>query len=566
MSRGRWTLPVWRRYWTYYDRSGGTIVLFFFISLVGTLAQVPIPLMIKQALDVAIPDGRVGLLLALGGGLVIAQLVNAATGVWRRKIVTKQSTRATRRIREALTHKLYAVSLDYHRRSEVGQLHDQVVQETRRIDVMADSFGSSFIPALMTSIGIGAVLAALHWQLFLLMLSVVPLIVIAHKLLSPSVREATTAHRANFARFSDRVLFILRTMDLTRMKAAEQIEINKASAEVRDLERADWRLAVDQTKYTAAQQSLIAAAGIVVLVFGGLWVIRGRLTVGDLFAFYAGLAILRGPLIAMFTSVPYIISGIQSVEQVDELLVDPDRRPYSGKKEIVFDGELSLVGVEFDYGRGPLIRDATMTVRPGVTTALSGLNGSGKSSIVSCLLGFYRPLQGQVLASGSPFDDLDLSSIRRCIGVVPQEPVIISGTVAENISYGLPEASDNEIRAAAAIACADDFISLLPEKYETRIRHSGMTLSGGQRQRIAIARALISRPKVLILDEPTNHLDDVILKQILTSLLNFEGAPAVLLISHRPDVEKWADEIYEIKKGTLLRRPSFATVESTDSQ
>ncbi|HEX2154969.1 MAG TPA: ABC transporter ATP-binding protein [Acidimicrobiia bacterium] len=552
------TLSAWRRYGRFYDRSVGPVVVVAVITVIGTLALVPIPLLIKHALDVAIPQERSGLLLILGGGLVTAQVVNAVTTVWRRRVVTGHSTEATRKLRETVIQKLYSVSIDFHRRSEIGILHDRVVQETRRIDAMADALASSFIPAVMTSLGIGSVLLVMHWQLFLLMLSVVPFIVVAHKLTTPHVKRATRAHRERFARFSDGVLFILRAMDLTRVRAAERSEMERASDTLNDLREADWDMAVAKTQYSAAQQSLIAAAGVVVLVFGGLAVIGGRLSIGDLFAFYAGLAILRGPLVAMFTSLPFIISGIQSLVYVDELLQDPDQRPYKGTRRIDFDGEVALTDVSFDYGRGTLFRSASMRVQPGQTTALSGLNGSGKSTIVACILGFYKPLKGSVFASGHPYNDLNIPDLRARMGVVPQEPVIISGTIEENIAYGHETASRADVEEAALLAQAHEFIMQLPDGYETRISHSGFTLSGGQRQRIAIARALISNPRLLILDEPTNHLDDVILEDIIQTVLNLPTAPAVLLITHRKDVELWADDVYEIENQTIVHRMNAA--------
>ena len=180
-----------------------------------------------------------------------------------------------------------------------------------------------------------------------------------------------------------------------------------------------------------------------------------------------------------------------------------------------------------------------------------GLNGSGKSTIVSLIMGSYRPTRGAVVADGVPYDELDLRALRRSIGLVPQEPITIAGTVRENIGYGFPNLSSEDLERATRLAGADVFIDHLPNGYETELTFDGLTLSGGQRQRIALARALIGRPRLLILDEPTNHIDAQLFEMLLDRLVTLDDAPAVLLISHHPAIDMWADDVYRIQDGFL---------------
>jgi ATP-binding cassette subfamily B protein/subfamily B ATP-binding cassette protein MsbA len=195
----------------------------------------------------------------------------------------------------------------------------------------------------------------------------------------------------------------------------------------------------------------------------------------------------------------------------------------------------------------------SLRIEPGEHAALFGPNGAGKSTVVSLILGLYRPQDGHLAADGVPYGEVDVRGLRRQIGVVLQDPVIFPGTIAGNIAYGRPDATEAEIRAAAELATAAAFIDTLPDGYETQVGDEGGLLSGGQRQRIAIARALIARPALLILDEPTTYLDDRSITRLFHNLLHLEGAPSVLVISHDLEVVRKMDTVHHLRDGALVR-------------
>ena len=246
--------------------------------------------------------------------------------------------------------------------------------------------------------------------------------------------------------------------------------------------------------------------------------IDGRLTLGALFSFYAGVALLRSPLDQGVYAMPLVIGGEPSLARVEEFLAEADERPYDGTRRTDFAGGIGLHTVTFGYGDGNVLEDVSLTIRPGEVTALVGPNGAGKSTVVDLILGFYRPDSGHLSADGVRFDEIDLRHLRRSIGLVEQEPVMIDGTIAENLTYGMPELAVDDYHRAARLATADAFISQLPAGYDTVIGDAGLTLSGGQRQRLTIARALVRRPRLLILDEPTNHLDEKSLHEVFENL------------------------------------------------
>ena len=286
---------------------------------------------------------------------------------------------------------------------------------------------------------------------------------------------------------------------------------------------------------------------------GGVAVAHGSMTIGALLSFFVTLRMLSQYGTQVVQIAPIIVLGHQALLALYQLLSTESVEPYTGSAAIDCQGEIRLEAVSFRYGRPAVLNGVDLIVRPGRTLALVGANGCGKSTILHLILGFYRPNDGALYCDGRPYDEIDLSCVRRSIGFVAQNPAFINGSIRENISYGMPEASLEQIRQAATLALADEFIAKLPEGYETLVGDDGVRLSGGQRQRIAIARALLREPKVLVLDEPTNHLDIHAVTRLMENLRKLESRLALLLVSHDRDVVRYADDVYEIENGFAVR-------------
>ena len=338
---------------------------------------------------------------------------------------------------------------------------------------------------------------------------------------------------------------------MVRALAAEDTEMARQRRRLAELREAVERRVLLHEVYRSTSLTIITALGVVVLLVGGLFVINDSMTLGGLFSFYTALALLRGPLSQVAGAGPAINEGAQSLERIFELLDHEHGRPYDGTESFEFDGRVSLADVTFGYGDEPLLTGVDLDLRPATVTALTGANGAGKTTVVNLILGFYRPAAGRLLASDRPYDTVDMGLLRSRVGVVPQEPIVFSGSVGENIAYGKDWATPSDIVRAAELAGAHDFVMQLPDTYDSPIGHEGALLSGGLRQRLAIARALVGEPQLLILDEPTNHLDPDSTVAVLRTILELEGRPAILLVSHRPEVLAVADVTYRLAGGVL---------------
>ena len=300
----------------------------------------------------------------------------------------------------------------------------------------------------------------------------------------------------------------------------------------------------------------------VILLVGGRQVIAGQLTLGDFTAFYAYLLMLIAPMrqlgIALGLAQRATASGARLFELLDrtpELAAPPGAPPLPPGR-----GEVELRDVSFRYGGAPApaLRDIDLRVEAGTTVALVGATGSGKTTLVALLPRLYDVTAGAVLIDGADVREVDLPSLRQAISVVDDDPFLFSATVHENIAYGRPDASREAVEAAARRAQAAGFIADLPDGYDTRIGERGLTLSGGQRQRIAIARALLSDPRVLILDDATSSVDASTEQAIKAALREVMAGRTTFVIAHRLSTIALADEIVVLEDGAIAARGTHA--------
>jgi ABC-type bacteriocin/lantibiotic exporter with double-glycine peptidase domain len=352
------------------------------------------------------------------------------------------------------------------------------------------------------------------------------------------------------------VIRLLRSIDLIRQRGADDYELSAQTKLADELHDATLKLSWANSLYNFAQSLIIALAMMAVLALSGVAVVTGRMTLGQLLALYAGFALLRDRLYTLLQTVPALITGSESLIGMWEMLQIKDYQPYSGKQQIDFGGRIEFRQVSFGYEETDLIRQVDLVLSAGTSITITGPNAAGKTTLVNLLLGFYRPHAGEIILDGTSMDQLDLAHWRRQIGVVSQEPLIPPGSINEIIRYGFPEATTDETVAAAHAAGLDVFIRDLPDGYETHVGEDGARLSGGQRQRLAIARALLTHPKLLILDEPTNHLDPAAVEHLMQSLRTLPSRPSVLLITHDTKLARLTDYVYVMNQGRIVAEGS----------
>jgi ATP-binding cassette, subfamily B, bacterial len=453
------------------------------------------------------------------------------------------------RMRSSSLSRLYDLPRSFYTAADLDRLHVTLVYDTNWIGGMNQALAAQALPATLGGITLFAIMFWIEPRYALIIAVAAPVMFVVNRLLKRENWFRQERLRHAFEEFSRGVRFVLSAIDLTRTQAAERHEIARQHAHIDQLRRISFGL----SRFDAAQQlfqgALLLASTVAVLVAGGYAVAQNSVTRGEMMAFYVIAALFAVQARSMVDAIPAIRMGMRAFTELHRLLSNPEREPYEGSQTVAAIDEIRLEDVSFRYLAGaPVLCRATVAIHRGSRVVLIGANGSGKSSIVHLIGGYYRPDGGRMLANAAPYDDLDIASLRSRIAVVPQNPLLFAGTIRDNVAYG---GDADAIDQALEWAGATEFVRALPEGVDTAIGEHGVRLSGGQRQRLVIARALLRRPDLLILDEPTNHLDEAAIEHLMTSLDCLPFQPAVLLISHEERVLRHADAAWRLEDGRL---------------
>ncbi len=535
----------------YYQPRWPRLLAYSLAASLQSLFVLPILFLIRLVFDQAIPQGRIDWLPLLGGGIVLIRLLHSATGLWLRGIVLDMVKGTVQVLRQDLLDRLYTLSREHFNHADMDRMHTRIVLDSERFDNLSNLLLSSMLPALLASLALLAVVLALNWQLVAMTAVIFPVLAWTSRRAGKRVKSDVHACQQAMEQFSKGARFTLRQMDLIRLQACEMQEKAIQRQYIAQLSVSSRRMAMSFAMHGLVQRNLTGLAGIVILVAGGTAVAQGSMSLGDLMSFYVAAGLLNGQLDSLAGGIPELISGQEALLKLHGLLNDGEEQSYRGQRRIAFDGGVRLRGVSFAYGGHVVLRSLDLDIPPGGRVAIVGPNGAGKTTLLSLLVGFCRPQTGALFASGVAYDELEMTALRKDIGVVMQQQSFFAGTVLDNLRFGHPDASLAAVRNAARLALADDFISALAQGYATEIGEGGALLSGGERQRLAITRALLGEPKLLILDEPTNHLDADAIARLMAGLLQAPSRPAILVISHDPGVVALADRVYRLEEGRL---------------
>jgi ABC-type bacteriocin/lantibiotic exporter with double-glycine peptidase domain len=496
----------WKYFIQLYEGESPRLVFSVFLSIIQGLLVLPIAFLVRYAFDEVIPSGDIGSLILIGIGILMLNSATQALTLWSRYLTLKTNKLAVKRLRNKLLNKCFNFSRSYYSEVDRSRIHAVIVQDTERLDCMSNALVALFLPSLIVCVGLSGALLYLNWFLFLLMVLVTPVLFLVSRLMKRRIEKRTNAFHRAFEKFSKGVLFVLKTLDLTKIQTAELLEKKRQMKYIGKVGKTSRAMAWLNAAYTSIQSGIVIISGILILVVGGLGVSKGTMTLGSLLSFYVGVSLMNRYVKIMLSSIPYIIEGKESLDTLYNMIQTKDSAPYLGRKRVAFKGNILLDKVDFQYKQEPVIENLSLFIPSQKIVALLGPNGSGKSTVAHLILGFYKPQKGQLLADSIPYSEIDMSNLRQYFGVVMQDPIIFSGTILENITYGIPKIKEQDVIQAAKMAEVHEFIHDFADGYQTSCGEDGVLLSGGQRQRIAIARALLRRPKLLILDEPFNHL------------------------------------------------------------
>ncbi len=549
-------MQAWRTFSRLIEGSPHIVAWGLALSVAQSLTLVPIALLVRSAFDDAIPDGDSGRLIAIGAAILGLYLLSLGLGLAGRYVVLRVTKPAIARVRSELIDHVVWLPSSFYDSTDSGRLHSLIVQDTERLDTMAKYLLAVVIPSLGTAAILLASLVAIQPMLLAVLMIAVPLLVLLSRLLRGTLRRRVRTWQEASDAFSASILTTLRSTSLIKVRVAEEQAIDEGRARSEELAAAGQRVGWVQQAYGLIQVALGGVAGVIVLIGGGLAVLHESMSIGDLIAFMAVLALARGQLNWVVATLPDILNGFAALERIDAVLARSEAEPYAGRRSISLQGGVTWEGVTFGYSRDepPVLDAVSLAVEPGEALAILGPTGAGKTTLVALLLGLYRPWAGTIQVDGVPLEEIDVRSLRRQAGALLQEASAMRGSVADNIAFGRPGIPTKQIERAAELAAASEFVAALPDGYQTEIGDDGVRLSAGQRQRIALARALLGAPALLMLDEPTSHLDPETADRVLDNLMAIESRPTLLLVTHDPLVARRADRMVEVRGGRVESR------------
>lgn len=523
--------------------------------LLATAANLVTPRLVQMVIDRGIGAGDLSFVLLAAVGIVLVAAAQGLFNFLRGYLAARVGEGVAFDLRNALYEKLQRLSFGYYDRAQTGQLMTRATNDVELVRMFIGFGFLQFLNAIVMLVATLAILFRMDWQLAALSMLIMPLLAFAILRFTGTVRPIFMRVQQELARLNTILQENLAGIRVVKAFAREPYEFRRF--EEQNLALLGENL--QAIRAVAVNLPLLFFAGslgtVIVLGFGGVQVMGGRLSLGELVAFNTYLGLLMMPIGMLGMILGMIARAGASAERVFEILdaqsevtESPHARPLPPIR-----GEVTFDHVSFRYFGGEyVLRDVSFTAKPGQMVALVGATGSGKTTIVNLIPRFYDPTEGRVLVDGIDVREVTLESLRSQIGMVLQETTLFTGTIRENIAFGRPDATDEEIIAAAQAAEAHDFIISFPQGYDTPVGERGVTLSGGQKQRIAIARALLLDPRILILDDATSSVDVETEYQIQQALLRLMKGRTSFVIAQRMSTLRHADLILVLDHGRIV--------------
>jgi ATP-binding cassette subfamily B protein len=536
------------------------VVAAFALIIIAKLVNVLLPLVYKRVVDAISVGPRAAIVVpvALIAGYGVVRIASAATTEIRDLIFAKVQERALRKVSVSVLEHLHGLSLRFHLERQTGGLSRAIERGTEAIESLLTYLIFNIAPIFFELVLVTAVL----WHYLSLEVAATTFsVVIGYAIYTATAtqwrmkyrREMNTQDREANARAIDSLL----NYETVKYFANERHELNRFDEAKRAYVKAAIANQRSLSLFNIGQSGILSAGVVIVMLMAAYGVAAGRMTLGDFVMVNAYLLQLYQPLNMLSWVWRILRQAFTDIEQMYDLLAEnseiadkPDAPPLAaGRGRVLFEH------VDFAYDeRRPILHDVSFEIPAGRTVAIVGPTGGGKSTIARLLFRFYDPQAGTIRIDGQDLRNVTQMSVRRAVGVVPQDTVLFNDSIYYNIAYGRPDAPPEEVMDAARRAQLADFIAKLPDGYETRVGERGLKLSGGEKQRVAIARVILKNPEILIFDEATSSLDSHTEHEIQENLRELSAERTTLIIAHRLSTVVDADEILVLDDGVIVER------------
>lgn len=490
--------------------------------------------------------------------VIIAQ--NVLTNYFHTLFYARAIRNVEQDLRSALVRKLQQLSITYHKEMQSGRLQSKIMRDVEQIETLSSQI---FITVLSIILNVAVALAVVVTKsltVFAFFIGTIPVAVLIMVTFKGKIKRYNKEFRKDMEETSVHVMEMIDMIPVTRAHALEQQETDKMDYQLRHVAKSGLRLDIVQSYFSSISWVAFQIFQVLCLGFTGYLASKGKISVGEVVMYQTYFGTIVAQVSGIITLLPTIAKGLESVDSIADVLLSHDVEDNHNKKKLPFvHGEITFQDTGFRYldGDQPVFEHLNLKIEAGQTIAFVGESGAGKTTILNMVIGFLHATAGKVLIDGYDIEEIDLHSYRSHIAVVPQTPILFSGTIRENITYGKEDISEERLREVVEAANLTEVIAQLPDGLDTMVMEHGSNLSGGQRQRISIARAFIRDPKILILDEATSALDSISEEKIRVATDNLVQNRTTLIVAHRLATIKNADYIAVVGRGGLKEFGSY---------
>lgn len=463
-------------------------------------------------------------------------------------------------LRGALIKKLQQLSISYFKDVQSGRLQSKIMRDVEAVETLSTQLFVSILNIVLNITVAMAVTVSKSIIVFVFFVLTVPVAAITMVAFRGVIKQRNQEFRKEMEGTSARVMEMVELIPVTRAHALEEEETEKVSEQLIEVAEKGYRLDMIQALFGSVGWAVFQVFQIICLAFTALLAYKATIMVGDIALYQNYFSTIVQQVSAVITLIPTITKGLESVRSIGEVLTAEEIENNEGKEPINHvDGKFEFRDVKFRYNNDghAVLNNLNLTVQPGETIALVGESGAGKTTILNLVIGFNMPSEGEVLLDGKYLSEIDLRSYRKYLAVVPQNTILFSGTIRDNITYGIHDIDEERLMEVVKAANLSELIESLPDGLDTLVGEHGGKLSGGQRQRIAIARALIREPRVIVLDEATSALDSISEKMIQEAVNNLTANRTTFIVAHRLSTIRDADKIAVIHEGRCIEYGTY---------
>lgn len=550
-----------RALWPYMRRYRGGLTRGFGALFLKVVTAAALPVLIGAGVD-SLADGfRMEILVWFVAALVACSALKGLFQYWMRVILIGISRDVEYDLRNDLFRRLTGLSSNFYAKYRTGDIMARSTNDLNAVRMMLGPGVMYWSETILTFVFAIAVMVSVDWRLTMVALLPAPLVTLVVVIFGRRIHDRFERIQKMFSDISSRVQENLSGVRVVRAYVQEESEMELFERINRGFVTENIKLARISGLFMPLLQALIGLTFLAVLWGGGYRVLHGGITLGEFVMFNTYMGLLVWPMIALGWVVNLMQRGTASLKRIQELMEEKPAIASPNAPVSLGDrarGEIEFRNVSVRYGEMYALRNVSLKIPAGSTVAIVGHTGCGKSTLMQLIPRLIDPTSGEVRMDGVDLRELSLDELRRQIGFVPQETFLFSASLAENIAFGVEEASEKQIRLAAELAGLALDVAAFPNGYETMVGERGVTLSGGQKQRTAIARAILRDPAVLILDDALSSVDTITEERILTGLAEVMRGRTTILISHRVSTVRNADRIYVLERGSVVEAGSHA--------